>query len=260
MPRRSLPVLLFVVACNGGGGDDAAGTDARKPDGDPSEIDAPGTTAPTSCANPVPTTATDTVVISGTVSDGSFAGSSNPLAGATLSAFHTGGASLGTATTETGGSYQLTATTGGATIDYLQASDAGYKPMRFFPRVAIARATSVPKFPMFTTADAAAFPATFGVTQDGGKGMAIVYIASCQSSPIANATVTVTPPGSAVIKYLHADNSTTGTSTDSSGLAIVFNLGTGNTTINALVGSTELHAHVITGDPSYLTLAAISEQ
>ena len=254
MPRSPalLFLFLFLAACNSTS-DPVTGVDA-KPLADS------GPVATTTCANPVPTTATDTVVISGVVTDGSFTGTGNALVGATLAAFRIGGATLGTDTTQNGGIYQVTATTGGLPIEYLAASNAGYTDSRFFPRAALGKATSMPKFPLFATADAAAFPTTFGVTQDPAKGVAVIFVFDCQGSPIANATVTVSPPGSAIVKYMHADNSTTGTATDSLGVAFVFDVGAGTSTIDASSSTHMMHAHTITAGPSYLTLAMIAEQ
>ncbi len=263
MSRIAALILVVAGACNGGDdgvthldGNPGSGHDATG-DGN-GGIDAPpgGTT---SCANPIATSATPEAVISGVLNDSAFSASGQPLVGATIAAYR-GASSLGSTLTQSGGIYQITATTGGQPIEYLQASDTGYTTERYYPRAPLAKASSMPKFPLFTTADAAGFPAQFGVTQDGAKGVAVVFVFDCQSSPISNATITVSPAGSAVVKYLHSDNSTTGTATDGLGVAVVFNLGTGATTINAMKSGLMMHEHVIAPSPSYLTLAAISEQ
>ena len=247
MSRTFAVVLTLVVAC------DTAATTVDAPHADGASHD--GGTA-TSCANPLPTTAADTLTISGVLDDDTGTG----LAGATLAAFHLGGASLGTAVTETTGIYQVAATTGGAPIDYLQIASTGYRGARYFPRAPIAKSTSLAKLPLYTTANAAMLATTAGVTQDPARGLALVTVADCFGSPTANATVTVVPAGTAVVKYVHGDGSTTGTATDSTGVAMVFNLPAGTSTLGAIVGATSYHEHAITADPTYITLVTIAEQ
>jgi hypothetical protein len=254
MSRLSTVVLILLAVCDGGGSDtpDAAPHDGKS-------IDAPGSTG-TSCLNPVPTTAADSLTISGDMTDGSLTGPGNATSGATISAFHTTGSALGTTTTEATGIYQVTATTGGATVDYLTATNAGYKDMRYFPRAPLAKSTSLGTLPLFTTADAGTIATTFGVTQDPAKGLALVTIQDCFGSLRANGTVTLSPATAGTVKYLHGDGTTTGTATDATGFAVVFNIPAGSVTIGATVGGTAYHEHAVTASASYLTITTISEQ
>lgn len=255
MSRLSAVALILLAACDGGGN---GATDAAVHDG--KTVDAPPGTTTTSCLNPLPTTAADSFTISGDLTDGSLTGQGNATSGATISAFHVTGGTLGTAITETTGIYQVTATTGGATVDYLTATNAGYKDMRYFPRAPLAKSTSLGTLPLFTTADAATIATTFGVTQDPAKGLALVTIQDCFGSLRSNGTVTVSPVTAGTVKYLHGDGSTTGTATDATGFAVVFNIPAGSVTLGATVGGTAYHEHAVTAAGSYLTIATISEQ
>ena len=256
MSRLPAVALLLLAACDGGGDGlaDAALHDSS------THVDAPPGTTTTSCANPLPTTAADSLTISGDLTDGTLNGNGNPTAGATISAFHVTGGALGTATTESTGIYQVAATTGGATVDYLTATNAGYKESRYFPRAPLAKSTSLGTLPLFTTADAATIATTFGVTQDPTKGIALVTIQDCFGSLRSNGTVTVSPATAGTVKYLHGDGSTTGTATDATGTAVVFNIPAGSVTLGATVGGTSYHEHAVTAAASYITLATISEQ
>ncbi|MCX5747211.1 MAG: hypothetical protein NT062_32475 [Proteobacteria bacterium] len=117
----------------------------------PATVDAPVVIPPaTSCLNPLPTTATPMVLLSGVVTDGSFSGSGNNLDAATIQASANG--LLTTATSEASGIYQLDAATNGKPVDFLTLSKAGYTTTRYFPRAPIAKATSMPKIPVFIAA------------------------------------------------------------------------------------------------------------
>lgn len=248
MPRFSAVLVLLLGACNQGSGDDTTPTDAKK------TVDA--APAETSCGTPIPTTTGDLLNITGDLDDGS--GTGTPVAAATVTAM-SAGINRGTATSEVSGLFQVAATTGGVPVELLTFAATGRKSGRYFPRQPIYKSTSLPSLPLFTPADAATFFAMFG-TQNPANGAAIITINDCADAFTANATVTVSPPGSAIVKYLHGDGSTNGTSTDATGTAVILNISPGTVTLAAMVGTQAYHAHAITADPTYVTLAAISEK
>ncbi len=248
---RRFSVLLLLAACNSGSGDDALPIDAPK-----HTVDAAGTGA-TTCGSPVPTTAGATLTLSGELEDSD--GTGNGVENATVTAFG-GGTAQGTALSEASGLYQVSATTGGVPVDYITMTATGRRSERAYPPGPIDHTTTIGNLTMFATADLTTYIGMFtGVTQDPAKGMAIVTVSDCFDTTKASATVTVTPPGTSVVKYLHADNSTDGTSTDDSGIAVIFNL-TGTVTLAATVSGTPYHEYAIAADPSYLVLATIAER
>jgi hypothetical protein len=248
---RRFSILLLLAACNNGSGDDNAPIDAPK-----HLVDAAGSGA-TTCGSPVPTTAGATLTLSGELEDSD--GTGNGVENATVTAYG-GGMAQGNALSEMSGLYQVTATTGGVPVDYFTISGTGRRTERAYPAGPIDHSTTVGNLTLFATADLTTYIGMFtGVTQDPAKGMAIVTVSDCFDATRASGVVTVTPPGTSIVKYLHSDNSTDGTSTDDTGIAVVFNI-TGTVTIGAAVSGTPYHEYAIAADPSYLVLATIAER
>jgi len=246
MQHRLPAIALLLIACT----EPTAQPDAPLVDTSPPV---------TSCANPVPTTATPTVVASGVVGDDSLT-SGTALGDAMVGAFHaTGGGSLGAATSEASGIYQLTATTNQLPIDNLTFAKAGYVTSRYFPRIPLARTSTVPRLPVFTAASIAAFATDAGVTQPATAGVAIVFVNDCSGGPITNATVALSPPGTSIVKYLKLDGTFVDTATDSTGIAFIFAATTGDAVLTGTGNGKALSPRALTIDPSATALVTISE-
>jgi hypothetical protein len=233
-------------------------------DGDLVQTDAPvvthdTATMQTTCDIPIATTASGQIDLSGAIADSSLQDSANPLVGATVTAFDTGDAALGNATTESGGIYTVNANATTKPVGYLTVAMAGYKTTRFYPRAPIAITMSQTKIPAFTNADAAAFATMAGVTPAAGTAMTLVELVDCQGTKISGGTVTVMPAGSAIVKYFHGDGTTNGTSTDGAGLAVVFNLSSGSTTFVPQASGHTFYVRAVNVDSSYLAIDTISE-
>ena len=255
---RSSLVLVILAACNSTGGDDAVSKDAPTTTGDGRTTDAPAGSTNTSCANPLPTTTPGQANISGVVTDGSFTGQGQGLGAATLDAFHVGTAtSLGTVTSESTGIYTLAAT-GGQAVDFLQLTKSGYLTTNYFPRAPLGKSTSLPRLPMFTSSELATVVAASGVTQNPSLGVAVVTVTDCTNSLQDGAIVSA--PAGTTVKYLKSDGSFGGTSTDTVGLAMVFNIPAGSVTIGATVGGALYHEHAVTADSTHFAFSTISEQ
>jgi hypothetical protein len=213
---------------------------------------------PTSCGNPVETTADSTVNLGGSVDDSALGSNGNAVVGGTVTAFSAGDASLGSAPTENGGVYALDATTGGKPVEYLTLQASGYTTMRLYPHAPITASTTVAKIGMFTSTDVSDLATTAGVTPASGKAIAVITVTDCNSTSVPGATITA--PGSAVVKYFHADGSANGTSTDSTGTAVVFNLAPGTVMLAAQASGLMFYSRAVKVDSSYLTVDDIAEK
>ena len=236
---------------HGDGGNDDGGND---PDGQPG--------GPTSCLEPLHTTAAAMVTLTGSVTDGTLfsSASGNALADVAVSVVRNSGASLGSTTTDVSGTYQAVATTGDVAIDgYVKFTKSGFTELRYFPRAPLFKSGAVRQLPLLVTGDIAQLAATYGVTQDPAKGAAFVRLVDCLTSPQAGFTVTVTGSGSTV-KYLDQGGNDAGSSTDTAGYALVFNLPAGNVTIGAIKGSTLDHEHVVLSGSTWLSYVELSER
>lgn len=253
--RRFVMLLSILAACDSGNGDDTVTTDAKKPTGDGTQTgDGTNPDDNTSCANPIATSTEGPVTISGVTSDGSLDSQGNNVGGVTVSAFNLSSSTAqGTTTSEDpSGIYQVVADNG-KPVDYVQLDKSGFVSTRFFPQAPIKLSQSLKKLPLFTTAELQAY-----ATQAGQSGLPVVAIvADCTGSLKQGATITA--PSGATVKYFAGDQ-LTGTSTDSSGAALIFGL-TGTATLGATTsGGTPYHAHAITVDSTHFALVTISER
>lgn len=263
--RRFAMLMSFLVACGGSGDDTSTGAtnDAKKPAGDGVDPtgdgpdptgDGPNPNDNTSCANPIATSSEAQVNLSGTTSDGSLTNQGSSLGGVTVGVYHLGSSTPDATTTSEDPSaiYQIMQNTH-AVIDYVQGDKSGFVGTRFFPQAPIHLSQSLRKLPLFTSSELATI-----TSNAGGTGIpTLVIVSDCSGSLKSNATVTA--PAGATVKYLHSDNTTNGTSTDSTGAALVFGL-SGTATIGAMVGGTAYHSHQIVVDSSHFAFVFVSER
>lgn len=261
--------LALALACLAGCKDDEPVH--HLPDGPPIVVDAPidpdgpdldmPIASATSCAEPIHTDATATILATGSVADyAGLTGNGNMLAGVQVTLNRlAGGAALGTATSDISGIYELTATTGGAAVDgYFELSGTGFVTLRYYPRAPLYKGGAVRKLSMLTTAEAASIATAAGVTQDPAKGIAIVRLTSCQGSTQEGFAVSVSGPCD--IRYLDAGGTTfTASATSSAGFAVVFNIPPGTVSIGATNGTTIDYGNDVAIGTGFLSYVELSE-
>ncbi|MBA3464206.1 MAG: hypothetical protein H0T46_29900 [Deltaproteobacteria bacterium] len=127
-------------------------------------------------------------------------------------------------------------------VGYLDATVAGYLDTRLYPAVPVASDIAV-AVQMFTAADAAALVTAGGLTFDPTKGLAVVEVVDCNGSPLVGGTVSTSPRGPEVRYFAEGEPSTTATTTDASGRALIVNINPAATTITGSWEGTSVRGH-----------------
>ena len=193
------------------------------------------------------TSAPSTITISGqtvTVSGSS----TTPLGGVSVAAF-VGSSSTAAATTTSNGSgdYSLNVSTGGAPVAaYLRGRTSGDLDMYLYPAIPVYKDSPNVPLVMVTQADLDFLAVSASVSQSSSKGFVTVVVVDCLGNEVSGATVSVSPSSGTTIRYLSGGQpSTSASSTDSTGSALIFNAPTGSVTIGANAGGMTLRAHAI---------------
>ena len=141
---------------------------------------------------PLPTTATATVTLTGTVIAAGI--SSAPLSGATVTAFTTSGTMLGTTTSATGGAFSLTVSTGGTPLDAFVKVTASQKvETDWYPAVPLVGNRSTGEINVFGSGTLTLLAGVAGITLDPNASQAFFTVDDCSGMPINGATVSSTP-------------------------------------------------------------------
>lgn len=281
-PRLALTLLLApIAACGGddGGGivpdaeiaDGPAAPDAEVPDAEPTAPPDAAPPADLACANdPLPTTASDPIIISGNAYTASTAGQA-ALQGAIAEAFQVGSATvLASDTSDVDGLYTLTIPNSGmAPIDgYVKGtfSPAGtYKDTYLYPPFPLAADTDQAPLLFITPSTMNLLGFVSGTSQSTSHGFFGVLVIDCAGNPVAGATVSVSPSSStagAVTKIVYVgDNNIPDqalTSTGANGLAFVFNVPTGDVVVDAMTDGGSLREHTVTSTADAITTTAVA--
>ena len=127
-------------------------------------------------------------------------------------------------------------------VGYMDTTFAGYLDTRLYPPVPVATDIDV-AVKMLTAADAAALATAGGLTFDATKGTALVEVVDCNGSPLVGGTVSTSPRGPEVRYFADGEPSTTATTTDASGRAMIANINAGATTITGSWQGTSVRGH-----------------
>lgn len=257
---RCLLVLcaaLPFAACGGGGsGDDTTAHDAASdsaliiPDGTPGPDAAPG--AYDCVGDPYPTTASDPIVVSGVTEQIDQSGLT-PLGTVGVEAFNASDGSLDTTTSDSAGVYALSVPTGGSPLDgYVNGTKSGFIDSYLYPPQPLSNdLANIPVLMVSTTVWAFLPVLSHGATQPNGSGFIGLLVVDCNGNPVAGATVTCS--GSNMVRYISngaigdpADPNMPVTTTDSSGLALIFDVTPGNAvTVDATADGHDYAQHNI---------------
>lgn len=218
---------------------DARPPDARPPDARPPDamVDARG---PYYClGQPLPTTASDPIVFTGTTTDPV---SNKILGNVSLAGNVIGQPPVSLGNSDASGSYMISLSSGGQPLnEYVRARLAGYLDTFAFPAVPLNHNTTV-NIALMTSGDLSQVSSITGDTPDPTKGTLSVVVTDCDGTPVSGATVTTTSGGT--IRYFAGGApSKTATATDASGNVIIYNVPAGSTTVGAVVAGMTLRSH-----------------
>ena len=190
----------------------------------------------------LPAMAAPTVSLSGRVVDAAGTG----LAGVMLRP-RFGSQTLNATLSDTDGSFFYTHDTGGVPrIEQLDATLAGYLPLRFYPAVPVSQTLENLELHLMTAADTMAFATAANVTLDPTKGLIVVRVVDCNTSPLVGGTVSTSPRSPDVRYFVEGQVSRDATTTDESGLAIIANVNAASVTVTGSYEGTSLRSHDVT--------------
>jgi len=160
--------------------------------------DGPSAASETVCGMTVPAAAAPSIRIEGEVTAVGSAGP--PPNGMLVEAWQRGGAQP-VATTTTTGAFAMNALTGGAPLDgFLRASAPSFVDTYFHPGVPLSQNTDVGSFGLVDPALFAMFSG--GAPPSTTASVAMILMRDCMpDTSVTGATVIVSPPGNAVIRY-----------------------------------------------------------
>jgi hypothetical protein len=252
---RAHSFALFAIGCSSIlGFQEPTG---QRPDAAGGTIDGPlGTDAPTGLADgaagpdadpfscrgqPLPSTAPAVVSFAGTIYTQNFAA---PIAGVQLNAYKVGSSSpIISTTTDSTGHFSVSLSTGSAPIDaYLIAQLANYQDLYVVPPVPLYKDYVGLGLIMYQAAELSAYTDSTNTNlgYDSTQVMVAAVAVDCDGKTLDGATLSTSPAGQ--VHYLYGTSfPVSATSTNASGIALIFNVPPGTITVNgtASTGDTQ---------------------
>lgn len=263
-----LCIALFALAACGDDGGSTGDDDGGPIDAPGSVIDAvdmpDGPAGAYGCVgDPHPTTAPDTINISG-IAESIDQNGTQPLANVVVTARTSADAELATDTSAaTTGDYALQVTTGGTPLNgFLRGQIASYKTTYIYPPAPISGDfANIPVLMVSNTTYAFISFIAGTDAQTSTEGLVGILVVDCTGTPVAGATVTVSGADPANVRYpqgttVPQDNSG---ATDTSGIALVFKVPMNTTvTVDASSPGHEFEEHVINVRPDAITTTVVA--
>jgi hypothetical protein len=244
----ALPASL--AACGGDDDDNAGDDDQPSPDADPGAPDAGPDAMPGAydcIGDPFPTTAPATITVGGHTNEINTQGQV-PLGEVAVTANQqTGDTEIDSMTSDAAGIYSLSATTGGTPVNgYLHGVKANFKETYVYPPAPLAN--DQPNIPVLMVSNLvySVLPALAQADQDADHGFLGVLVVDCFGAPVSGAQVTSN--GGGTVRYVMGTSvgNAEVTQTDSSGIALIFNVNVGDTVeVDATAGGNDLAAHTV---------------
>jgi hypothetical protein len=223
------------------------GSDSNSTVDSPKAIDAPPDAPKSNC--PPPATVPAMITVGGKASEVAGLGI-GASANVTVEGFRTGSTIAEvTGTSATDGSYSVTFNSNGTAVDgYLRGKKTGLLDSYLYPGNAIAANIANAPVLMLTAANVNLLANLTSVTVTPGTNLVAVGVTDCMGNNIAGATVTTTP--ATLARYNRPRNgkpfpNATATTTDTDGVAYLFNAPAGNITINVTGTATPYAPRVI---------------
>ncbi len=260
---RCLPLLVVVVAAlaacsssNNTTADGPPGSHDGPPTGPDAFVPQDSPPGPFGCLNhPVSMFAPDPIVIAG-VADTVSGTSIVTASGVTVVAEDDNGTALGSAVTDGSGTYSISVSTGGKSEDiHMQGTHSGDRDTTLFPATAFYESSSNADIVIISQDDFNLIAEFSGVTQDASNGAVGVVVLDCDGNTLSGAVVSI--PGGDVVYVMNDQPDTSATSTDTTGVALVFNVPPGSATLSATVGGMTLRSHTIQAAAGVTTTATI---
>lgn len=155
-----------------------------------------------------------------------------------------GSQTLNATASDTDGSFFYTHDTGGVPrVEQLDATFAGYLALRFYPPVPVSKTLENLELHMLTATDAQMYASAGGITLDPAKGVIVVSVVDCNTSPLVGGTVSTSPRGPDVRYFAGGALSPDATATDDSGLAMIANVSATAVTVTGSYEGTSLRSH-----------------
>jgi hypothetical protein len=230
MSNRIALIFVSLMACGGGGDDDA--------------VDA--------------TTAPAMITITGTASTLGVGGST-PTAGVLVEAFANSAETtvVAMATTDATGNYTLTVTTNGTALDgFLKATKSGLVDTYLYPPAPLAADFAGASLNMVSSGTFDLVSSACQGNQEDTKGLIAVLVHDAAGAAVAGATVESTPAAS---KYCYNSGglpSGSAAATDADGIGFMFNV-TGSVSVTATKAGTTFKPHSVKARAMSLTTTLI---
>jgi hypothetical protein len=263
MRALALVVSVGLVAGCAGNVDNLGGGDGGHADAPPGTADAgpPDAFVPvpdagpyTCLGQPLPTTAPNPISVSGNTFTLTLGGT-QALAGTPVALF-VGASMIASASANGSGAFTMNVPTNGAPVDgFLRAQSGGYLDTYLYPPAPLAESTTAAQMLLLDSSTFGTLQSLAGVTQQSGKGFVIVLVLDCQGKPVGGATVTA---ASGSVRYDSGGQpSSNASSTDTDGLAYVFNTTAGNVQVGASVGGMTFRAHTLNARANVITTTVV---
>ena len=187
----------------------------------------------------LPAMADPTVSLSGVVVDASGAGVESVMLRPRY-----GSQTLNATVTDAEGAFFYTHDTGGVPrVEQVDVTHPDYLALRFYPAVPVWRTIEGLELHLMSAADATNLASAAGVTLDPAKGVIVVRVVDCNSSPLVGGTVSTSPRSPDVRYFVDGAPSASATTTDDSGLAMIANVNAASVTVTGSYEGTSMRSH-----------------
>ncbi len=206
-----------------------------------------------------PTTAPDPITLGGTVFAITSSGTM-PVDAETVTSFKTGDATAtGTTVSGTGGTFSLSLATAGAPLTgYLHIGhDGTYLDSYVFDSRPSYENFSGGQLPMVTQQTLDALVSTAGVTQSAANGTLSIFATDCDRNALAGVVITTTSSATVLYNNAFGFPDASGTMTNASGLAYLFDVPPGDVTISGMFGTKLMRSHTVTSFAHGTTFTAL---
>lgn len=210
--------------------------------------------------DPLPSTAPAMITVGGKSVTVGLNGQS-PLGNVTIEVFQGTSTTPITSTTSNAmGDYSVNLTTGGTPLDgYLKGTIATYKDTYVYPPYPLAADVDNAAALLITQSTFNLLQGLSGAqSQNAANGFIGVLVTDCDQNPVAGATVTSNPPGTDVKYNQGGIPAAAATSTDTDGLAYIFNVPAGMVTVDAVAQGNSLREHAINARANVITTTIVA--
>lgn len=205
----------------------------------------------------LPGTAPAMLTISGTVVAPGQS-SNTPLAGATVQALSAGGATLGTATSASTGTFTLNLATGGAPLDaHLEVTASGRAKTAWYPARPLVASVSGFEINSFDSSTLGLLGLVAGISVSNQRSQIFLTVRDCADAAVAGATVSSSPMAQVTRYISNGVPSSSATATDADGTAFLGNVPAGNVTLGGAYHGTMMRQRVVSSQAGIVIQAAV---